>query len=116
MVRMASLYEMKKSTGFTPSIVTSAWVGHANASTTPVADVTINGRYYSAIYGETFVGQNIWAPYMSAVLAGTEAEAMPNAYIGPQQATRTTRQQTTTDSGNTQARTQESFSAAPGRR
>lgn len=103
-------------TGFTPSIVTSAWVGHANASTTPVADVTINGRYYSAIYGETFVGQNIWAPYMSAVLAGAEAEAMPNAYIGPQQATRTTRQQTTTGSGNTQARTQESNSAAPERR
>ena len=69
-------------TGFTPSLVTSAWVGHADASTTPVRDVVINGAYYQAIYGETFVGQNIWAPYMSAALAGTEIEAMPSAYIG----------------------------------
>lgn len=75
-------------TGFTPSLVTSAWVGHADASNTPVRDVVINGTYYSAIYGETFVGQNIWAPYMSAALSGTQAEAMPNAYIGSPAATR----------------------------
>ncbi|WP_022867230.1 transglycosylase domain-containing protein [Schaalia vaccimaxillae] len=69
-------------TGFTPSLATSAWVGHADASNTPVQYVTINGIYYSAIYGETFVGQNIWAPYMSAALAGTPIEAMPSASIG----------------------------------
>lgn len=69
-------------TGFTPSLVTSAWVGHANSSTAPVRDVVINGTYYSAIFGETFVGQQIWAPYMSAALAGTAIEPMPNASIG----------------------------------
>ncbi|WP_115728100.1 transglycosylase domain-containing protein [Actinomyces culturomici] len=69
-------------TGFTPSLVTSTWVGHADSSTTPVRDVVINGVYYQAIYGETFVGQNIWAPYMSAALAGTPVDAMPSAYIG----------------------------------
>ncbi|MDC4232321.1 penicillin-binding protein [Actinomyces sp. B33] len=69
-------------TGFTPSLATSAWVGHAAASTTPVNNVVINGVFHSAIYGETFVGQNIWAPYMSAALAGTPVEAMPQANIG----------------------------------
>ncbi len=68
--------------GFTPELATAAWVGHANASQTPVNNVTINGRYYSAIYGETFVGQNIWAPYMSAALEGTPITPINTAYIG----------------------------------
>lgn len=68
--------------GFTPSLATSAWVGHANASTQPVQDVTINGVYYAQLYGETFVGRTIWAPYMSAVLAGTPIEPMPMVSIG----------------------------------
>lgn len=69
-------------TGFTPQLVTSAWVGHANSSTTPVRNVVINGAYHDAIFGETFVGQNIWAPYMSAALDGTEIAPMPQAFIG----------------------------------
>lgn len=69
-------------TGFTPELSTSAWVGHANASTTPVNDVTINGVWYDAIYGESFVGQNIWAPYMSKALEGTEFTPLPDVYIG----------------------------------
>ena len=71
-------------TGWTPQLATSAWVGHADASSTPVNNVTINGTFYEAIYGETFVGQNIWAPYMSSALSGTEAVAMPNVFIGNQ--------------------------------
>ena len=58
-------------TGFTSSLVTSAWVGHGANSSAPVWDTTINGRFYHQIFGETFVGQNIWAPYMSQALAGT---------------------------------------------
>lgn len=69
-------------TGFTPSLVTSAWVGHADSSTTPVRDIVINGTYYHAIFGETFVGQQIWAPYMSAALADTGIEPMHNASLG----------------------------------
>ena len=69
-------------TGFTPELATSTWVGHAKASNTPVNNVTINGRFYSAIYGETFVGQNIWAPYMSKALEGTPFAPLPVANIG----------------------------------
>ena len=69
-------------TGFTPSIVTSAWVGHGANSSQEVGAVTINGKYYGEIYGETFVGQNIWAPYMTQALAGTPVEAVSNANIG----------------------------------
>lgn len=69
-------------TGFTPELATSAWVGHADSSQTPVQDVVINGQWYDAIYGETFVGRNIWAPYMSAALADTEIHPMPDVFIG----------------------------------
>ena len=69
-------------TGFTPAVVTSAWVGHGENSSQEVGAVTINGHYYGEIYGETFVGQNIWAPYMTQVLAGTPVEAVSNANIG----------------------------------
>ena len=69
-------------TGFTPSVVTSAWVGHGANSSQEVGAVTINGKYYGEIYGETFVGQNIWAPYMTQVLAGTPVENVSSANIG----------------------------------
>ena len=73
-------------TGSTAELTTAVWVGHGNASTTPVQNVRINGRYYSQIFGETFVGQNIWAPYMSKALEGTPNQPMPNANIGTPQA------------------------------
>ena len=73
-------------TGSTAELTTATWVGHGNASTTPVQNVRINGRYYSQIFGETFVGQNIWAPYMSKALEGTPNQPMPNANIGTPQA------------------------------
>ena len=69
-------------TGFTPSVVTSTWVGHGANSSQEVGAVTINGKYYGEIYGETFVGQNIWAPYMTQVLAGTPVENVSSANIG----------------------------------
>lgn len=69
-------------TGFTPSVVTSAWVGHGANSSQEVGSVTINGKYYGEIYGETFVGQNIWAPYMTQILAGTSVENVSSANIG----------------------------------
>ncbi|MBS7071182.1 MAG: penicillin-binding protein [Actinomyces sp.] len=69
-------------TGFTPSLVTSTWVGHGDNSSQEVSGVVINGVYHSEIFGETYVGQNIWAPYMTQALAGTPIEAVSNANIG----------------------------------
>ena len=69
-------------TGFTPSLVTAAWVGHGDNSSQEVSGVVINGVYHSEIFGETYVGQNIWAPYMTQALAGTPIEAVSNANIG----------------------------------
>ena len=69
-------------TGFTPSLATSAWVGHGDNSSQEVSGVVINGVYHSEIFGETYVGQNIWAPYMTQALAGTPIEAVSNANIG----------------------------------
>lgn len=69
-------------TGFTPSLATATWVGHGNNSSQEVSGVVINGVYHSEIFGETYVGQNIWAPYMTQALAGTPIEAVSNANIG----------------------------------
>ena len=69
-------------TGFTPSLATATWVGHGNNSSQEVSGVVINGVYHSEIFGETYVGQNIWAPYMTQALAGTPVEAVSNANIG----------------------------------
>ena len=69
-------------TGFTPSLATAAWVGHGDNSSQEVSGVVINGVYHSEIFGETYVGQNIWAPYMTQALAGTPIEAVSNANIG----------------------------------
>ena len=69
-------------TGFTPSLATSTWVGHGDNSSQEVSGVVINGVYHSEIFGETYVGQNIWAPYMTQALAGTPVEAVSNANIG----------------------------------
>ena len=69
-------------TGFTPSLTTAAWVGHGDNSSQEVSGVVINGVYHSEIFGETYVGQNIWAPYMTQALAGTPIEAVSNANIG----------------------------------
>lgn len=69
-------------TGFTPSLATATWVGHGDNSSQEVSGVVINGVYHSEIFGETYVGQNIWAPYMTQALAGTPIEAVSNANIG----------------------------------
>ena len=69
-------------TGFTPSLATAACVGHGDNSSQEVSGVVINGVYHSEIFGETYVGQNIWAPYMTQALAGTPIEAVSNANIG----------------------------------
>ncbi len=69
-------------TGFTPEMATAVWVGHAANSQQAVENVTINGQFYAEIYGETFVGRTIWAPYMNEALAGEAITPMPDVFIG----------------------------------
>lgn len=66
--------------GFTANLATAGWAGYGSSSSTPVTNVTINGTYWSAVYGETFVGP-MWEQYMLAALDGTTAEALPYANV-----------------------------------
>ncbi|MGO3795857.1 MAG: transglycosylase domain-containing protein [Pauljensenia sp.] len=69
--------------GYTNELATAAWMGNGAASSTSINNVTVSGTYFSVPYGST-VGEYIWAPYMSAALAGTAASAMPDVFIGNQ--------------------------------
>lgn len=55
-------------------------MGHANASSQQVSDVTVAGRYYSVPYGST-VGLHLWMPYMNLALQGAEVQPLPNANL-----------------------------------
>jgi len=58
--------------GYTPQIAAAAWVGDPRGGFAyPMKDVTINGRYYSQVYGGTLPGP-IWHDSMELALAGTE--------------------------------------------
>lgn len=57
--------------GFTPEIAASVWVGDPRGGFAyPMTDVTINGRYYSDVFGSTMPGP-IWKQAMEAATAGT---------------------------------------------
>ena len=57
--------------GFTPDIASSVWVGDPRGGFAyPMTDVTINGRYYSEVFGSTMPGP-IWKQAMEAATAGT---------------------------------------------
>ena len=57
--------------GFTPDIAASVWVGDPRGGFAyPMADVTINGRYYADVFGSTMPGP-IWKQAMEAASAGT---------------------------------------------
>jgi len=61
--------------GYTPQLATAVWVGDPRGSSKhPLKNVTINGRYYSQLYGGTFAGP-IWHAVMKAALAGTPKTA-----------------------------------------
>lgn len=66
--------------GFTANLATAGWAGYGSSSSTPVTNVTINGTYWSAVYGETFVGP-MWQQYMQAALADTTPEDLPYASV-----------------------------------
>ncbi|WP_074015285.1 transglycosylase domain-containing protein [Actinomyces polynesiensis] len=86
--------------GFTPSLATAAWMGNGAASSTKIENVTVGGQTYPYPYGST-VGMHIWAPYMSAALAGTPVDALPDVFIGNQPVSTPTPDPTSTQQGNT---------------
>lgn len=58
--------------GYTPQIAAAAWVGDPRGGFAyPMKDVTINGTYYSQVYGGSLPGP-IWRDSMELALAGTE--------------------------------------------
>ena len=62
--------------GFTPDIAAAVWVGDPRGGFKyPMTDVTINGRYYSSVFGSTMPGP-IWKQAMEAAHAGT----LPTAF------------------------------------
>lgn len=58
--------------GYTPQVAAAVWVGDPRGGFAhPMKDVTINGTYYSQVYGGTLPGP-IWKDSMEIALAGTE--------------------------------------------
>jgi membrane peptidoglycan carboxypeptidase len=60
--------------GYTPNLAAAVWVGHPTApSKYPMADVTINGQYFSAGAGSTIPGP-IWEAAMRGALVDLPVE------------------------------------------
>ncbi len=58
--------------GFTPQLATAVWVGNPRGSDSPkywLQKITINGKYYSRVYGATIPGP-IWKLAMTGALEG----------------------------------------------
>ncbi|MFN2537084.1 MAG: transglycosylase domain-containing protein [Mycobacteriales bacterium] len=60
--------------GYTPQLATAVWMG--TASPTAMQRISINGRYYGAVYGGS-ISAPIFAQLMRAALEGEPVEAMP---------------------------------------
>jgi membrane peptidoglycan carboxypeptidase len=57
--------------GYTPDMAAAVWVGDPRGGQKyPMRNVTINGRYYSAVYGSTLPGP-IWRDSLIGALEGT---------------------------------------------
>ncbi|MFP3913716.1 MAG: transglycosylase domain-containing protein [Actinomycetota bacterium] len=61
--------------GFTPEYSTAVWVGY-EAKQQPLEDVTINGEFYSRVFGGS-VPAPIWAEFMSTVMDGIPESEFP---------------------------------------
>jgi membrane peptidoglycan carboxypeptidase len=61
--------------GFTPEYSTAVWVGY-EAKQQPLTDVTINGEFYSRVFGGS-VPAPIWAEFMTFVLDGIPQREFP---------------------------------------
>ncbi|WP_371177305.1 transglycosylase domain-containing protein [Buchananella felis] len=66
--------------GYSPGIAASTWVGHSEAQV-PGWDVTINGTYYSYLYGST-VAAPAWRDFMADALANKPYDEFTFGYLG----------------------------------
>ena len=61
--------------GFTPELAAAVWTGDPRGGFKfPMADVTINGRYYSTVFGSSIPGP-IWREAMTGALTGAAVQA-----------------------------------------
>ena len=58
--------------GFTPQMAASVWVGDPRGNSHPLTDVTVNGRFYSHVFGADLPAA-VWRTTMSAALRGLPA-------------------------------------------
>ena len=58
--------------GFTPQMAASVWVGDPRGNSYPLTDVTVNGRFYSHVFGADLPA-SVWRTTMSGALQGLPA-------------------------------------------
>src|SRR5947209_1697656 len=58
--------------GFTPQMAASVWVGDPRGNSHPLTDVTVNGRFYSHVFGADLPA-SVWRTTMSGALQGLPA-------------------------------------------
>ena len=58
--------------GFTPQMAASVWVGDPRGNSHPLTDVTVNGRFYSHVFGADLPAA-VWRTTMTRALSGLPA-------------------------------------------
>ncbi len=58
--------------GYTPNLAAAVWTGNPD-SATPMRNITVNGHYYSEVFGATLAGK-IWQLAMKSAVQGLPAE------------------------------------------
>ncbi|QPK94104.1 penicillin-binding protein [Actinomyces sp. zg-332] len=66
--------------GYTPNLATGIWIGHSEGDV-PLINVTIGGRFYPVVYGET-LGARIWSGYMNQIVKDLPNTGFVSADIG----------------------------------
>ena len=64
--------------GFTPQMAASVWVGDPRGISHPLRDVTVNGRFYTQVFGADLPAA-VWHATMSGALAGVPVENFTGA-------------------------------------
>jgi membrane peptidoglycan carboxypeptidase len=64
--------------GFTPQLATAVWVGDPRGPAHPLADFTLDGRYWQRVFGGDLPAM-IWAATMKDALVGVPVEDFPPA-------------------------------------
>lgn len=67
--------------GATPNLATAVWVGYSQGNIRPLLGMTVNGRYWGTIYGQTIPAEG-FREYMAKAVQGLPATTFPKANIG----------------------------------